>query len=107
MVVSQSTVIRIIKEKELEGLEVVNSPPDHSKCGKEKRRLPVLINKVKKGHLRRQFDDTKSAGRDVYKVSKRTIRRIIHQDDRPRPINSFPRYNQSYAYEPLIILTQP
>ena len=27
--------------------------------------------------------------------------------DRPRPINSFPRYNQSYAYEPLIILTQP
>ena len=27
--------------------------------------------------------------------------------DRPRPINSFLRYNQSYAYEPLIILTQP
>ena len=27
--------------------------------------------------------------------------------DRPRSINSFLRYNQSYAYEPLIIFTQP
>ena len=79
MVISQSTVIRIIKEKELEDSGVVKSPPDHSACGKEKRRLPALINKVKKD-ISGANPMTQNQLAVKYKVSQRTIGRILHQD---------------------------
>ena len=79
MVISQSTVIRIIKEEELEDSGVVKSPPDHSACGKEKRRFPALINKVKKD-ISGANPMAQNQLSVKYEVSQRTIERIIHQD---------------------------
>ena len=44
---------------------------------------------------------------DKVQYSVQLMAHLARAFDRPRPINSFLRYNQSYAYEPLIILTQP
>lgn len=79
IIVSQSAVTRVIREKSLDDSGEIKPPPDVGNRGKPKKRLPTLIKKVKKditGHS----PLTQNQLARKHKVSQTTIHRIIHDD---------------------------